>query len=51
MEESAFPIILCIVFWPVTVPLAAVAFILYKIGRFFYDLGERHKNKNKKDDV
>ena len=45
MEENAPGIIACVVFWPVTVPLAAAAFVLYKIGRFFYDLGARHKDK------
>ena len=51
MEEVAPGIAACIVFWPVAVPLAAVGFVLYKIGRFFYNLGEQHKDKNNEDDV
>jgi hypothetical protein len=51
MEDSGGAIAFLIVTWPLTIPLAAVGFVLYKIGRFFYDLGERHKNKNKEDDV
>jgi hypothetical protein len=45
MEENAPSIIACVVFWPVTIPLAAVGFVLYKIGSFFYNLGERHKDE------
>lgn len=45
--EEAWPIIIAgILLWPLALFLSVPGYILYKIGKFFYNLGEKHKEKN-----
>ena len=44
-EEMIVPIIFGILFWPIVLPLIVPGFILFKVGKFFYELGEKHREE------
>ena len=44
--EEAWPIIIAGIFlWPLALFLSVPGYILYKIGKFFYLLGDKHREK------
>lgn len=44
-EEIAGLIVFGILFWPIVLPLTVLGFILFKVGKFFYDLGVQRREK------
>lgn len=44
-EELSVAIIFGILLWPIVLPLAVPIYFLIKLGKFFYELGEKHKEE------